>query len=121
MRLRYRNTRTSRRVGVGVGRKQKWNSSLINKKGAFQDYCKSYFMHFGYYMNFFRIQCNFILYKYTHLFFHFSFIFIIFFFVFRDVPECFMFRFYRRPLMHTCMSPSSISIEYAITLIKKMK
>ena len=35
MRLRYRNTRTPRRVGVGVGRKQKWNSSKI-KKGPFK-------------------------------------------------------------------------------------
>ena len=55
------------------------------------------------YMNFFRIQCNFILYKYTHTyFFSFSlyFYFILFFlylifyfifFVFRDVPECSMF------------------------------
>ena len=41
------------------------------------------------YMNFFRIQCNFILFnKYTHFFFYFSFIFINFFFVFRVVPEC---------------------------------
>ena len=47
------------------------------------------------YMNFFRIQCNFILFnKYTH-FFYFSFIFINFYFrvprcsgMFRDVPEC---------------------------------
>ena len=33
------------------------------------------------YMNFFRIQCNFILYKYTHtyFFFHFSFILFIYF------------------------------------------
>ena len=32
MRLRYRNARTSRWAGVGVGRKQKWNSSLIKKR-----------------------------------------------------------------------------------------
>ena len=51
-------------------------------------------------MNFFRIKCNFILFKYTHTFFFiFSFIFILFhlflylnflllvFFMFRDVPE----------------------------------
>ena len=34
MRLRYRNARKSRRAGVGAGRKQKWNSSLIKKKGG---------------------------------------------------------------------------------------
>ena len=32
MKLRYRNARTSRRAGVGAGRKQKWNSFLIKKK-----------------------------------------------------------------------------------------
>ena len=50
-------------------------------------------------MNFFRIQCNFILYNYTHTyFFHFIFylffcifLFFISFFVFLDVPECSMF------------------------------
>ena len=37
------------------------------------------------YMNFFRIQCNIILYKYTHTyFFHFPFILLIFF----RVPGC---------------------------------
>ena len=49
------------------------------------------------YMNFFRIQCNFILYKYTHLFFSFSlyiyfiylfFCILIFFKFFFRVPEC---------------------------------
>ena len=67
------------------------------------------------YMKLFRIQCNFISFKYTPLlFFIFSFIFIsflfcilifyYFFFVFPDVPKCSgMFRnvpcseFYRRP------------------------
>ena len=32
MRLRYRNARTSRRAGVGAGRKQKRNSSSVKKK-----------------------------------------------------------------------------------------
>ena len=41
------------------------------------------------YMNFFRIQCNFILFnKYTHFFFIFPLFLLIFSFVFRVVPEC---------------------------------
>ena len=45
------------------------------------------------YMNFFRIQCNFVLYKYIHTFFSFFPLFLFyflffFFFVFRDVPGC---------------------------------
>ena len=56
----------------------------------------SLFSKVGY---FFRVQCNFILYKYTHTFFfkfslYFNFIFVyifVFFFVFRDGPECSMF------------------------------
>ena len=61
------------------------------------------------YMNFFRKQCNFILYKYTHTFFFFFhfflyfyqlifffFFYLIYFFfsssgMFRNVPECSMF------------------------------
>ena len=67
-----------------------------------QSILPSHLLRTSSYMNFFRIQCNFILFKYTHCFFFsflplFLFYFIYFcififlllvFFMFRDVPGC---------------------------------